>query len=131
MTEEQPSKQKVSFTTVTEFSGAALQRAAQVQKRLAAELKAKSPAPAEAVNSSEPPASAAETAEAEPAPAEAAADAAPEQPAAGSAPAVDAQLTEQLGAELGVSGDRLARLQEALTAVGNRVGDVRLVRVFA
>ena len=75
MTEEQPSKQKVSFTTVTEFSGAALQRAAQVQKRLAAELKAKSPAPTEAVNSSEPPASAAETAEAEPAPAEAAAPA--------------------------------------------------------
>ena len=46
-------------------------------------------------------------------------------------PAADAQLTAQLSAELGVSGDRLARLLEALTAVGNRVGDVRLVRVFA
>src|SRR5579862_3393311 len=40
-------------------------------------------------------------------------------------------MTERLGAELNVTGDRLARLVEALEAVGDKVERVRLVRVFA
>lgn len=39
-------------------------------------------------------------------------------------------LGEQLGAEVAVSGDRLARLLEAVEAVGDQAGRVRLVRVF-
>src|SRR6478735_6542598 len=41
------------------------------------------------------------------------------------------QLGEQLGADIGVTGDRLARLLEAVEAAGDKVEKVRLVRVFA
>ncbi len=41
------------------------------------------------------------------------------------------QLSERLGVEINVSGDRLARLAEALDAVGVEAERVRLVRVFA
>jgi hypothetical protein len=41
------------------------------------------------------------------------------------------QLPERLGSEVGVTGDRLARLIEALEAVGGDAERVRLVRVFA
>src|SRR4051812_4231881 len=41
------------------------------------------------------------------------------------------QMTERLGTELAVSGDKLARLVEALEAVGDKAERVRLVRVFA
>src|SRR4051794_21117627 len=41
------------------------------------------------------------------------------------------QLGEQLGTDVGVSGDRLARLLEALEVAGEKVDKVRLVRVFA
>jgi 23S rRNA pseudouridine2605 synthase len=37
---------------------------------------------------------------------------------------------EALGAELGMSGDRLARLGEALDAAGDKLDSVRLVRVY-
>src|SRR5205807_637331 len=40
-------------------------------------------------------------------------------------------MSERLGVDLGVSGDRLARLVEALEAVGDKLERVRLVRVFA
>ena len=40
-------------------------------------------------------------------------------------------LAERLGADVGVTGDRLARLVDALQAVGDRGERVRLVRVFA
>jgi hypothetical protein len=41
------------------------------------------------------------------------------------------QLAERLGADVGVTGDRLARLVEALEAAGDQVEKVRLMRVFA
>src|SRR4051812_39822765 len=40
-------------------------------------------------------------------------------------------LAERLGAEVAVTGDRLARLVDALEAVGDKAERVRLVRVFA
>ncbi|HEX8953184.1 MAG TPA: hypothetical protein VF945_15120, partial [Polyangia bacterium] len=40
------------------------------------------------------------------------------------------QLGEKLGEAIGVTGDRLARLIEAVEAVGDRAARVRLVRVF-
>src|SRR5690242_13050514 len=40
-------------------------------------------------------------------------------------------MSERLGTERGGSGDRVARLVEALEAVGDRIERVRLVRVFA
>ncbi len=43
----------------------------------------------------------------------------------------DDQLNEQLGAALNVTGDRLARLVEAVQAAGADPSRVRLVRVFA
>ncbi|HEY8142117.1 MAG TPA: hypothetical protein VIG06_05575 [Kofleriaceae bacterium] len=39
-------------------------------------------------------------------------------------------LTEAIGAEVGVSGDRLARLLELVDVAGERLGNIRLVRVF-
>lgn len=41
------------------------------------------------------------------------------------------QLSERLGADIGLTGDRLARLVEALEAAGDQVEKVRLMRVFA
>src|SRR5262249_17839972 len=40
------------------------------------------------------------------------------------------QLGEKLGEAVGVTGDRLARLVEAVEAVGDRAPRARLVRVF-
>src|SRR6185369_8723409 len=54
------------------------------------------------------------------------AEAAPAEPAPGTGPAAEA-----VGEALQMSGDRLARLMEALSVVGNRVGSVRLVRVLS
>lgn len=39
-------------------------------------------------------------------------------------------LAEAIGAEVGVSGDRLARLVELVDLAGDKLGNVRLVRVF-
>ncbi len=39
-------------------------------------------------------------------------------------------LAEAIGAEVGVSGDRLARLVELVDVAGERLGNVRLIRVF-
>ncbi|HEU5059697.1 MAG TPA: hypothetical protein VFU21_24365 [Kofleriaceae bacterium] len=39
-------------------------------------------------------------------------------------------LSEAIGAEVGVSGDRLARLVELVDVAGDKLGNVRLVRVF-
>jgi hypothetical protein len=41
------------------------------------------------------------------------------------------QLSERLGTDIGVTGDRLARLVEALEAAGDQVEKIRLMRVFA
>jgi hypothetical protein len=45
--------------------------------------------------------------------------------------AVKAALDEAVAAATGLSGDRLARLRDAVKAVGRHTKDVRLVRVFA
>jgi len=44
--------------------------------------------------------------------------------------AVKAALDEAVAAATGLSGDRLARLRDAVRVVGHKVADVRLVRVF-
>jgi hypothetical protein len=44
---------------------------------------------------------------------------------------VKAALDEAVAKATGLSGDRLARLREAVKAAGKRAEDVRLVRVFA
>lgn len=44
--------------------------------------------------------------------------------------ALKAALDEAVAKATGLSGDRLARLRDAVKAVGKRSGDVRLVRVF-
>ena len=123
--------------TITEFSGFIIQRAAQIRgKQTPSKPAAPTEAPAEA--RSEAAADARPAAEGEAAaegqaaeegeqaaPADAA-DAAP----ANAAPALTPE-DEALGTEMDVSGDRLARLVEALTVVGEKSADVRLVRVFA
>lgn len=57
-------------------------------------------------------------------------------PAEGETAAVESDETKAaieaaLTAATGISGDRVARLREALTVVGAKTADVRLVRVFA
>ena len=44
--------------------------------------------------------------------------------------AVKAVLDEAVASATGLSGDRLARLRDAVQVVGHKVADVRLVRVF-
>src|SRR5882672_6683839 len=132
--------------TLTEFSTLTLRRAAAAR---AAAGDAKVGAPAaeldDAMDASE---SAAEDAPAEDPdapPGEAAAEAAPpgeaaaeaEGQAAGEPPAGDAQgdakpdpIVEAVATALGVQPDRAARMIEALDIVGNRLDEVRLVRVY-
>lgn len=58
---------------------------------------------------------------------------APPAPAEGEAPAaVDtAAIETAIGGATGISGDRAARLREALEAAGDKIADVRLVRAYA
>src|SRR5436190_1687092 len=108
--------------TVTEFPGILLRQAADIQRAFKASQPAPEPAPAAEAPTDEERA-APESSEGEAAPA---AEAAPAEPAAGTGPDAEA-----VGEGLQVSGDRLARLMEALSVVGNRVGAVRLVRVLS
>ncbi len=110
--------------TLTELNGTLIRKAAaaidQAKKNLPKEAP---PAPA-----AEAPAAPAEGAEA--APAEAAAPAPAPAAPAGESEAVKAALDAAVAEATGLSGDRLARLRDAVEVVGGRVNDVRLVRVF-
>lgn len=128
--------------TLTELSGTTIRKAAAAVAEAKRSLpRAEAPVAVEA----EAPAASAEVvaapAEGEVAPAKG--EAAPAAPAAvASAPAkgrpaeepeteaVKAALDEAVAAATGLSGDRLARLRDAVKAVGHKVADVRLVRVF-
>jgi len=91
--------------TITEFPGTLLRQAIVLrkQRRAAGSPAAPPPAPAEGE--------------------------APEDATPPSAPAANAEAAA-LGAALGVEGQRLARLMEALAVVGNRIDAVSRVRVF-
>jgi hypothetical protein len=104
--------------TLTELSGITIRKAAAA----IAEAK-KSLPPAEAVAPAVAEAPAGEV------PAEGAPQAAAPA-AAGESEAVKAALDAAASAASGLSGDRLARLREAVEVVGGRLEDVRLVRVF-
>lgn len=59
----------------------------------------------------------------------------PEPPPAEGTPAVESEAAKAaieaaISKETGISGDRLARLREALSGVGDKIADVRLVRVY-
>lgn len=130
--------------TLTEISGTLVRMAASaiadVRRSLPKEEPpAAPPTPEPAAQADATPdaaASAAPSASAEAAPAEAP-PARPTPPARPAAPVVEVE-SEALKAALdaavekatGVTGDRLARLRDAVNAVGNRTKDVRLVRVF-
>jgi hypothetical protein len=117
--------------TVTEFSASVLASAAKFVKlpEPAGKGRPAAPAPAEGAPAEPPPAAAAEgaaPAEAPAAPVEAPAAPA-EAPAAAAASVDEAGLT----AALGIGGDRLARLVDALTVVGPLLGQVLKVRVLS
>lgn len=87
-------------------------------------------APGEAAAVAPPPggeSAAAVAAEPPPAPAPAPA---PKRDEEAESDAVKAALDDAVAKATGLSGDRLARLREAVKAAGSRVRDVRLVRVF-
>jgi len=112
--------------TLTELNGTLIRKAA------AAIAEAKRSLPKEAPPA---PAAAEPVAEATPALEAPAAEAAAPAPAAPAAPAADSEavkaaLDAAVAAATGLSGDRLARLRDAVEVVGGRVEDVRLVRVF-
>lgn len=103
--------------------------AAEAEAPVEAAVEATTEAAVEATAEEAAPAADAEAAPEAAAPAEAA-------PAAPAAPAVDSDetkaiLEEAIGKETNISGDRLARLREAVDAVGSKAADVRLVRVYS
>jgi len=131
--------------TLTELSGTLVRMAARAIQEAKRSLPREEPPVAEAAPAEAPPAEAA--------PADAtAAEAAPAAPAEGSpaegggeakrsparakareeeeTEAVNAALDAAVAAATGLSGDRLARLRDAVKASGPRTDDVRLVRVF-
>src|SRR6185295_18351977 len=124
--------------TLTEFSTLTLRKAAAARAAAgganvgapAAELDAAMDASDDAADA------AGSSGEAEAAPAEAAPADAAEAPAAdagGEASAGEAKadpVVDAVAAALGVQADRAARMLEALDIVGNRLDEVRLVRVF-
>jgi len=123
--------------TLTEFSTLTLRKAAAAR---AAAGGANAGAPAaeldDAMDASD---SAAEgpPGDATAAPPEATPEPAVDAPAEGEAPASDAPVEQKpdpvidaVAASLGVATDKAARLLEALDIVGNRIDEVRLVRVF-
>ncbi len=126
--------------TLTEFSTLTLRKAAEARAKVRRSAPAPAvdnsaaPVPAQdavtaPVNAEEPAqveAAPVETDSATPAPSEATESAeASATPAAAPDPAIDA-----VAAELGVQPDRAARLLEALDIIGDRIDQVRLVRVF-
>jgi hypothetical protein len=134
--------------TLTELGGSLIRMAAAAVAEAKRSLPKEEPAaPAPVAEPVAEPAPAPEAAaEAAPAPSEApAADAAPAEgaPAEAPKPAKKAEPAEEVESEAvkaaldaavekatGITGDRLARLRDAVKAVGHRTKDVRLVRVF-
>jgi len=145
--------------TLTELSGTLVRMAARAIQEAKRSLPREEPSPAEAAPVDAAPAdaapveappaegTAAETTPADGAPAEAAAEGAPAEASAEGAPAkrtparakpreeeeteaVKAALDAAVATATGLSGDRLARLRDAVKAAGQRTDDVRLVRVF-
>src|SRR5512133_1027998 len=129
--------------TLTELNGTLIRTAAAAIAEAKRSLpREEPPAAPEPVQPTEAPAAAEAPAVAEPA-----ADAAPEAAVAAPAKAekaakraepaeevesdaVKAALDAAVEKATGITGDRLARLRDAVKAVGNRTKDVRLVRVF-
>ncbi len=109
---------------LTEFSGTVIRMAATAESEAKSALpkEPEAAAPAEAA-----PAAPTEAAADGAAPAEAPA---PAPVAAAESESTKAALDEAVSKGTGISGDRLARLREALSVVGNKTADVRLVRVF-
>ncbi len=134
--------------TLTELSGITLRKAAaaiaEAKRSLPREetpvvAEAAAPVVSPEVAPTEPAEPAAPLAEGEVAPAAAAVEAAPPTPAARPAArpaeeieseAARAAFDEAVAAATGLSGDRLARLRDAVKVVGRQIEDVRLVRVF-
>ncbi len=142
--------------TLTELSGSLVRAAAAAIEHAKRSLPAEQPAPPPPAQAAPAEATPADTAaEPQPAPEQAAAEeavaeeAVAEQPSAEEAageqaadgqsaeapaeapgPEVPAALLEAAAKATGLSGDRLAMLCAAVEAVGGRVQDVRLVRVF-
>ncbi|HEY3353909.1 MAG TPA: translation initiation factor 2, partial [Polyangia bacterium] len=132
----------MAMKTVTEFSASVLAAAARYIKLPEPAAKsAPRPAapPAEAPAEPTPPAEeAAAPAPApegapvpESAPAEAAAEGTPAEAPAEPAPAPAATIDEEGLRAVGISGERVARLVDALTAVGSRLSQVTKVRVLS
>jgi hypothetical protein len=113
-----------AMKTLTELSGTLIRMASAAIEAARRSLPAE-PAPAAPPA---PPAEVAAPAEGEAAPA-AEASAAPAE--GGPGDAVKAALQEAVAKATGLSGDRLGFLCAAVEAVGGRVADVRLVRVFS
>jgi len=99
--------------TITEFTASMLRAAAQVQRSR--------------------PAAEDTTLPAEPAPAPAAQELDAQAPDAAqpAASATAGAYATAVGAAVGITGDRLARLLDALEVVGGRVDDLRMIRVLA
>lgn len=136
--------------TITEFSGSVLRAAAQARAQVAAHRREESfggaPTGGEAVHAGGP-AEAAPSVEGAEAAAQASVENIPAAPNAGDSPgaassgegamtpevpkalATPAEM-EAISAAVGVQGDRLMRLVEALHVVGKKVEQVRLVRVY-
>lgn len=131
--------------TLTELSGITLRKAAAAIAEAKRSLpREEAPVVAEAAAPVAPPEvtpvePAAPLAEGEVAPAAAVVEAAPPPPAARPAArpveeveseAAKTAFDEAVAAATGLSGDRLARLRDAVKVVGRQIEDVRLVRVF-
>jgi translation initiation factor IF-2 len=131
--------------TLTELSGSTLRKAAAAIAEAKRSLpREEAPVVAEVAAPVAPPEAAAAPAGGDTAPAEG--DAAPAAPAVEASPpapapaarpaeeteseAVKVALDEAVAAATGLTGDRLARLRDAVKVVGRQIEDVRLVRVF-
>lgn len=120
---------------LTEFSGTIIRLAAKAASEARSTLPSE-PAPVVEAPVAEAPvveAEASSEAAAEATTEESAVEAAPAAPAvpAGDSDATKAAIEEAIGKETNISGDRLARLREAIDAVGSKAADVRLVRVYS
>lgn len=130
--------------TLTELSGITIRKAAAAIAAAKRSLPREEPPVAmEAAAPEAPPEPPAPTPEGEAAPVAETASVAEAAPAAEAKPApaakpaeeveseaVKAALDEAVAAATGLSGDRLARLRDAVKVAGRQVDDVRLVRVF-
>lgn len=115
--------------TLTEFSPLVLRRAADALAKARAAHPRTEPAAGEAPASAPAPSEPAAEAPAEAAAGEPAGEAPAEAPAE-AAPSGPDPVVEAVAADLGVQADRAARLVEALDIIGDRIDQVRLVRVY-